>query len=135
MQISDLISDRTPEHSKLNSLVAENLKGRLSSHSSYSAQEIADIAELDPSLFPDGFELDTEATKDFRLLCGLSKTGLRLPHQISSHRKFIGPLIVFLKRISMPLVSFYMKETLQGIQDFQVSSVVVLAKQHRTTAK
>lgn len=43
------------------------------------------------------------------------------PKEITSHRKFVGPIIVSLKRLIYPVLSFFLADTLRQQRDFNAA--------------
>lgn len=43
------------------------------------------------------------------------------PKEITSHRKFLGPIIVSLKRLIYPVLSFFLADTLRQQRDFNAA--------------
>ena len=135
-----LISGGIPEAESLAQVAAENLSARLARSPAYNLEEILEIEQLDKRLFPATFEISYESRETLRVLCSYSRCELRPASSIRSHRKFIGPVIVFLKKLSWPLMRFHLKETFESMQLFhswvvysyarQVLKLEVLQKQH-----
>lgn len=95
----------------------------------YTSEEIAEIERLDRRLFSSEFEISEEARESLRVLCTYSRCELRPSPIIRSHRKLIGPAIVFLKKLSWPLVRFHLKDTFESIELFHSSLVYSYARQ------
>ena len=123
-----LADNGLPNVADLNARIDQNLARRLRVVTDYSDQELHDIAEYSVRLFPRDFALTQLETDDFRALCAYSQVTLKLPLQIRSHRKWIGPIIVRLKRLMLPLLRFQLKDTLKGIQEFHCRSVIRMAR-------
>ncbi len=105
------------------------LEKRLREQPELTASEIVKVAELDKSLFPKDFEISEEARESLRVLCSYSRCELRSGRDIRSHRRFIGPAIVFLKRLSWPLIRFHLKDTFESMQLFHSWVVYSHARQ------
>ena len=118
-----------PNSSALSARVSEALNLRLSSARDYTSTEIQEVEELDKALFPKNFEISEEARETVRVLCSLSCCELRPAREIRSHRKFVGPLIVFVKRLTWPLVRFHLKDTFEAAQLFNSRLVSSHARQ------
>src|SRR5690606_2278941 len=95
--------------------VREGLVARTHPGSELSISELEEVATLDTALFPKTLELAPETTETIRVLCALSRCQLRPAREIRSHRRFIGPIIVFLKRLSWPLIRFHLKDTFDSM--------------------
>lgn len=105
------------------------LERRLEGSTDYTADEIERVHTLKPNLFPQHFELSTAYADHFRALAKLSQQTLKPNGKISSHRKYIGPVIVFLKKLSWPLIRIHLKDHFQGIEDFCQWSLSLAGKQ------
>jgi len=118
-----------PGVESLNVRVKNNLDVRLAGQSDLTAKEIEQVAELDKSLFPKEFEISEDSRETLRVLCSYSRCELRSGREIRSHRRFLGPLIVFLKRLSWPLIRFHLKDTFESMQLFHSWVVYSHARQ------
>lgn len=118
----------------LSDRAAANLQNRLRQHASYTNEEIAEISKKNGRLFPRDFQLSTDGTNRFRALCQLSNIQLRPSRQITSHRRYVGWLVVLVKKLTWPLVQFHLKEPFAGIQEFSSWAVTTMAKQHSELA-
>jgi len=104
----------------LENLCRQRLQKRIETQTgpySLNSEEVANVEQLDHS-FVKGVKLSSADSDDLRSLASLSRFKLRPPSQISSHRKFIGPIIVFLKKATFPLISFHMKDTVRELDQF-----------------
>ena len=104
-------------------------KKRLVSNQNYTEEEVNEIKSLNTSLFGKTTRIDLELSKTFRSLAKLSQCELKPSTEIRSHRKIIGPVIVFLKKLSWPLIKAHLKNTLEGQQEFNSWTVYALAQQ------
>lgn len=93
-----------------------------------SAHEVETVSNLARPLFPPGFLLPESARESMQLLCRLSQTQLRPASAITSHRRFLGPVIVFVKRLSWPLIQIHLKETFSSFHDLHCQMVDLTAK-------
>ena len=91
-------------------------------------EEIDKIEFLNTRLIPEGVVLEDRDSEELRALASLSRVHLKRPAEISSHRPIIGPLIVLFKKLTFPIVSFHMKDTIQALEEFAALSVVRQAK-------
>lgn len=114
----------------LDARIEERLERRLADVPNYTHLEIDTVTNLDCRLFPPGFELSEEASKEFRTLCQTSQVTIPRPTMFSSHRKYLGPLIVFAKKLTWPLVQIHLKQTLTSMSEFNSQVVMQLAKNH-----
>ncbi len=104
-------------------------ENRLQSRIHLSRAEVSEVSELDKSLFPKTMEIPPQATETLRLLCTWSRCELRPARAIRSHRPFIGPAIVFLKRLSWPFIRFHLKDTFESMELFHSRLVYAYASQ------
>ncbi len=100
----------------LEEAIERKLARRLSDSLEYSFEEINRIRELDVRLFPPELELSEEQTNAFRAMASLSQCALK-PSSVRSHRKFIGPVIVALKRITWQLVKVHLLSAFDALQE------------------
>jgi hypothetical protein len=110
----------------LSDRVEANLAARLSL--TYTRAEINDVSNCSSALFPESFKISDKLTKQFRNLCSLSNVSLKAGKIIRSHRKVIGPLIVFFKKLTWPFIQVHLKEPIEKIQLFQSQTVRMLAE-------
>jgi len=113
---------------ELSAVSEDALNRRLSNSDEYSAKEIEEVASFSERLFPPDFEITTELTENFRVLTRHSKVELR-PKEISSHRKFVGPIIVAFKSVLFKLMGVILKDTLASQEIFNRYVVKALAKE------
>lgn len=100
----------------------------------YSIQDIKNIAETKCQLVNRNLQLSTKDLESVRELCKLWDLQLT-PIHITSHRRFIGPIIVAVKRMLFPLISMLMKETIKQQRSFNAAAVTVLTEAlSRTTS-
>ncbi len=143
--INDAMNHNTPNESiladnnlksikDLNSQLVTKLKNRLKEDKNYLEEEILKVSKLQHRLFPEGFELSTKDATAVRSLCTLSQTDLKPVRAISSHRKYIGPLIVALKKATWPMIKFHLTNSFKGISQFNSWAVFsisnIISKQH-----
>lgn len=106
----------------------ENLNERLRQHESYSLEEIEKIGRMDHRIFPEGYVLSISDTEMLRPLAMMSQVELKPPRQITSHRKYLGKLIVFIKKATLPLISAHLKPTFEGVNGLGHYTVRAIAK-------
>ena len=124
-----LIVERNPEEALLNDRVFAALAGRLNKNQEYTSEESQQITTLDRSLFGGRLVLNDEQTTALRSLAKLSQIELKQGREISSHRKYIGPIIVFFKKLSWPLIRVHLKEPFDGLREFSEWMVFSHARQ------
>lgn len=124
-----LVDNGFPGVESIAERVEKSLHSRLSAKAEYNDKEIKQVTKLSRSLFPRDFRVSDDAIDTLRVLCSYSRCELKPARAIQSHRPFIGPLIVFLKRISWPFIRFHLKETFDSIQLFHSWTVYEYGKQ------
>lgn len=116
--------------SQLEDRVTEALRTRLgASNGHYTIEEIEAVSRLKRTLFPPDFQLDQETSECFRTLVQFADVQLKPAQMIRSHRRFIGPLIVFIKKLTWPLIQIHLKDTINSAREFNARTVILLAKQ------
>ncbi len=112
---------------RLDARAREALAERLEKRTNVNFEEIEEVSTLSRRLFPVGLELDFRTLERFRALASFSQFQL-LPHtQITSHRRFLGPIIVALKRLSWPILQVHLRKSFEGQQEFNARVVEALA--------
>ena len=109
--------------------ITHNLNTRITINDNFTRQEIAEISLKNSALCPKDFEINAQSHELLRVLSMFSRCELKPIKQITSHRRYLGPLIVFFKKLSWPLVRFHLKDTFESIQQFNSWTVYGLAKQ------
>lgn len=104
--------------SELNRSLDEALRTRIAASEEYTWTETKDIAELQRTLFPKSFEVESAPLERLRVLARLYRCEIQPPHAIKSHRKFIGPIIVAVKKMVWPLINLHMEPCLDQLQEF-----------------
>jgi hypothetical protein len=127
--MKSIIQKDSFQSSELNQRINSALAERLSGNDAYNKEEITKVSNLKSKLMPEGFVLSTEQTENLRALCKLSKVELKPAREITSHRKIIGPVIVFLKKLTWPLMQIHLKDTFNELSDFCSWTVKTIAKQ------
>lgn len=112
----------------LSGVSEDALLRRLANSEEYTVNEIEMVSARSERLFPHDFELSEELTEDFRVLAKHTRVELT-PRNLSSHRKYIGPVIVASKRILFKLLSAILKDTLGAQEIYNRHMLKVLAKE------
>ncbi|MDD2942715.1 MAG: hypothetical protein PHC51_07100 [bacterium] len=124
------------ECDKLSERIDQCLTARLQdSGGTYNKTEIHDITHKKTTLVPTGTILSQESSERLRALSKLAQFQLRPASQITSHRRLLGPVIVFFKKLTWPIIHIHLKETFAGIQELSAWSVVTMAKQESEIAQ
>ena len=111
----------------LSSRATHSLKSRLDTDACFDQAEIRHVEDLSKTLFPPNFVISEEHRERFRTLCAFSQTRLRPAREITSHRRFIGPVIVLVKRLSWPFIELHLRDTFRSLAEFNARSVEQLA--------
>lgn len=112
--------------------LALRVEERLKENEEYCVEEIQRVSAKSPRLCSTDFNLQSEDYERLRVLCILSQCALANASSISSHRRFIGPLIVKTKQILWKITSSQLEDSFSGIQEF---SSWMLVSQIKTTEK
>ena len=110
----------------LSAVSQEALSRRLANSDEYTVNEIEAVSSCLERLFPPDFAISKELTETFRLLAKYTRVDLR-PRNLSSHRKYIGPVIVMCKQMLFKIVGVIMKDTLNGQEIFNRHLLKALA--------
>lgn len=113
----------------LNSKIDGNLSARIANSSNYDANEIRIVNEFKSALFPKDFVLDLKRNEEYRILARNAQIELKPAREIKSHRKHLGKLIVFVKKLSWPLVKIHLKESVEHMRDFSSQALYTMARQ------
>jgi hypothetical protein len=127
--MKSIVQKDTFQAEEINQRINSALSSRLSGNDAYNKEEIIKVANLDNKLMPEGFVLSSDQTEHLRALCKLSKVELKPAREITSHRKIIGPAIVFLKKLTWPLMQIHLKDTFNELSDFCSWTVKTIAEQ------
>lgn len=123
-----ILSAKALDAVALENEISSALAKRLQGNGHFNSSEISEISEYPFRLFPKGFALTAQETTKMRALAALSQCQLKPAATITSHRRFIGPCIVFIKKLSWPFIKLHLKDTLAGIQGFQSWTVKTVAE-------
>lgn len=107
------------ETTELQSRIEKNLQARLHSHESYSKEEILQVSTNPYRLFPEGYRVNEDEEETLRALISRYRVSIRPPHGMKSHRKIIGPVIVSGKKFLWKVLDFFIRGTLEQMEDFQ----------------
>lgn len=75
----------------------------------------------------ENLHISQERLEKLRRLCQLWEVELAPPREISSHRPFVGPLIVAAKKMMFPILRVFLKDTLRKQRDFNAAAIALLA--------
>lgn len=106
------------EEFQLDLRIQNALAQRLAGNPDYTIAEIEHVGRLSKKLFPEGLDTDEKTNERLRALATTSMFEIRPARTITSHRKFLGPLIVLMKKISYPFIKIHLQESFAGQQEF-----------------
>jgi len=112
----------------LSTVSKDALDKRLSISDNYTVNEIEEVSNRSERLFRDNFEISKEQTELFRVLASHAHVKLH-PRNITSHRKYIGPIIVGLKKVLFKLVGVILKDTFNTQEMFNRYTIKTLARE------
>lgn len=118
-------------NNKINFSLSRRIDQCLESDSgvSYNNDEIRRIKLLIFKLFPKDFSLNEKDSELYRRICMLSQFSLNDSKIVKSHRKIIGPVIYFVKKISKPFVTIHLKETINSLSELLVYLIYAISSQ------
>ena len=111
---------------ELEELVASRVESKVVARE-YSRQDIENIKDRNLRVIEGALSLSDERLEKLRRMCQLWDVQI-VPAEISSHRKFIGPIIVGFKRLLFPVVRYLLKDFVRQQRDFNASAIVLLAE-------
>ena len=91
----------------------------------FSEADQAHIAKLSFSVTRDGFIATPERVELLRRLCQIYSADIR-PQAPTSHRKIIGPFIVFGKKLLQPVINAVFGPALRNQREFNANVVSLL---------
>ena len=124
-----LLIKNLPIAKQIEATAHKNLEMRIKNSVNYSNQEIKDIEEKSTSLFPKDFSIPKDICNRLRALCSLSQTNIKDCETVKSHRKYVGPIIVFVKKLVLKLLQAQLHNTFKGIEQFNAWSTEAYAKE------
>jgi len=125
LQRSDWLQVMGEKDTELRQRAEDGVAQKLAA-SIYTPDEMERIRRLDASLVDEEIGLDEVALGKLRRLCQIWDVDIRVTH-ISSHRPIIGPVIVFCKRLFLPILRFLLKDSLRQQRDFNATAISLLA--------
>ena len=91
----------------------------------FSEADQAHIAQLSFSVTRDGFSATPERVEVLRRLCQIYSADIR-PQAPTSHRRIIGPIIVFGKKMLQPVINAVFGPALRNQREFNANVVSLL---------
>lgn len=111
----------------LTRLVEERLRGRLE-RKEFAVADIEYVSKIRLRLGPGNpMDIAPDRLDRIRRLCQLWETDIKIG-EIKSHRRFVGPIIVAVKRALMPVLKALMGETLKRQREFNAEVIHLLAQ-------
>ena len=98
--------------------IKDNLARRLNENQHYQKNEIENVVKVAPRLFPHEFVLGKEISGFLRHLAIFSPQELKPTAEITSHRRFLGPLIVRFKKLFWPLIYVHLRKPFESLEEF-----------------
>jgi len=109
----------------LEKLLSERVQEKVTSKE-FTREDINYIEKLNMELIKNKLDVSDATLEKLRTSCGLWFVDLK-DHEISSHRKFLGPVIVGLKKLLYPILRVLLKDTLRQQRAFNASVICLLA--------
>jgi len=93
----------------------------------YSMDDAAYIAKMSLALAHGNLEVPDAVLEKLRSLCQLWDVDIRIG-EIKSHRRFLGPLIVSLKRFFYPVLRVFLRDFIRQQRRFNAGVIALLAE-------
>ncbi len=90
-------------------------------------EELQYVKDLNLSVGQRGLAISDKQLEKLRLACQLFDVDLRT-REISSHRKFIGPIIVAAKKALFPIIRVFLKDFLHQQRSFNAAVIDALTE-------
>lgn len=121
--VSQLINSQSFNSKGISEAIQESLKRRISAVENYDIDETRDVAKYPHTLFPEGFEIEREISDELRQLCATNRLQNN-EKSITSHRKYIGPVIVFFKKAIWKFFDSQLSQKFAKIEEFNTHLIV-----------
>jgi hypothetical protein len=92
----------------------------------FNEHNIGYIRDLKLKLVEGGLNVSEKDLEKLRTLCKLWDVELK-PSEISSHRPFVGPFIVAVKKLLFPVIRIFLKDSFKQQRDFNAAAVSMIA--------
>lgn len=106
--------------------VEATIQGRIKA-GAFSENDVRNIKNRALELIPKDLDLPPLQLEKLRRLCQLWEVDIRAS-EITSHRKFIGPIIVSFKKLLFPLIRFVLKDFIREQRDFNAQVISFVAE-------
>ena len=118
-----ILGDRNQD---LENELNKRVRSRIS-EGEYTLDNVCYIDKVDFSLVKGELNLSEKQLEKLRRLCQLWDIKLR-PADISSHRPFIGPIIVTIKKLMFRLLSVLMKDVIHQQKSFNAAAIDMIGE-------
>ncbi len=105
----------------------ENAVARAQTASQLSSDEVERVKQLDFSVCKGELNVSDEILEKLRRMCQIWDVDIRV-REISSHRKFIGPVIVAAKKLVFPVLRAFLNDTLRQQRDFNAAAIQLVGE-------
>lgn len=110
--------------------LASELEGRVRQkieNKEFSADNVYYVSKVDLRPVKNSLDLSDIELEKLRAMCSLWSLELR-PVTITSHRRFIGPLIVAAKKIAFPIIRIFMRDVLRQQSSFNAATIAMVTE-------
>ena len=111
---------------ELSRQLSESVARRIS-EGKYTQKDIEIVSKIELPLIDGKLNVNAKDLEKLRELCKLWDVDLK-PLHISSHRKFIGPVIVAAKKLFYPFVRAIFKESHKQQREFNAATISMIAE-------
>ena len=111
---------------KLGAELQQRMRQRIAA-GDYTIHDVRFVRILQLNLFRSAPQMSADRFEKLRRLCLSWNIGLR-PLEISSHRKYIGPVIVTAKRILFRILQVLLKDLILQQRTFNANAIALLAE-------
>ncbi len=111
---------------ELEQTLANRVQARIA-QGDFTEENVRYVKELRLDACRGSLNVSDEILERLRMLCQLWSIELR-PRTITSHRPFIGPIIVAFKKALYPLISFFLKDLIRQQKDFNAATIRLVAE-------
>ncbi len=88
-------------------------------------KDVRYVSDLSRPLISETLNVSDQRLQKLRTLCQLWDVDIKGTN-ITSHRKYVGPIIVAFKRALLPIVKVLLKDTINQQRDFNAASISLL---------
>ena len=93
----------------------------------FAQKDVEYLSRLDRSVVTGTLSVRNDRLEILRKLCQLWEIEVT-PPKITSHRKVVGPIIVFGKRLLFPILKMLLKDTIRKQRDFNATTITLLTE-------